>query len=274
MTTARTHQRLGRVRLRALVVGALAVVGGVASYVFAVQSTVGQAAEATVLGAAQFTTDPPAPLNLVSAPATLVALILIGGVALAAHGMRRAALATIAPAIAIFASQILKLQILDRPGLFELDAPNTFPSGHMTVFAALLGGILIAVPLRFRGFFAVAGALLLSSVSWQLLAFGWHRPSDIIGSLALTVAVFALAIMLAPGAALTGRQIGASGVILMVTGVIALVAALALGGAALTLTIPDQTSATILLLAGEMVGVGVSLLAARGFLALGSSHVQ
>lgn len=263
-----------QVRARAFAVALVAGVGGAGAYVLAVQSTVGQAAEASALGAATFSTDPPAPLNLVSAPAALVALILVGGVALASHGMRRAALATIAPGVAILASQILKLRVLDRPGLFELDAPNTFPSGHMTVFAALLGGLILAVPTKLRGIVAVLGAVVLSAVSWQLLAFGWHRPSDIIGALALTIAVFAVATLCAPRAAANRRPPGVSGVFLLTCGVLALVAALALVGAALLLNDSGPDRSQLLLLGGEVAGIGGSMLVARSFLTLGRTAVH
>ncbi|WP_241095593.1 MULTISPECIES: phosphatase PAP2 family protein [unclassified Leucobacter] len=274
MSTTLAPSSSRRVRVRAFAVALVAGIGGAGAYVLAVQSTIGQAAEASALGAATFSTDPPAPLNLVSAPAALVALILVGGVALAAHGMRRAALATLAPGAAILASQILKLRVLDRPGLFELDAPNTFPSGHMTVFAALLGGLILAVPTRLRGLVAVIGAFVLSAASWQLLAYGWHRPSDIIGALALTIAVFAVATLLAPRAAATRPASGVASLFLVTFGGLALLGGLLLVGIALFVTPSGLERSQLLLLAGEVAGAGGSLLVARSFLMLGRTAVS
>lgn len=274
MSTALATRGSRRVRTRALFVALIAGVGGAAAYVLAVQSTVGQAAEASALGAATFSTDPPAPLNLVSAPAALVALILVGGIALGSHGMRRAALATITPAVAILASQVLKLRVLDRPGLFELDAPNTFPSGHMTVFAALLGGLILAVPTRLRGTIAVLGSLVLSAVSWQLLTFGWHRASDIIGALALTVAIFALATLLAPRTAATRKSSGLASAFLLITGGLLVVAGILLVGVAMFVVPSGEERSSNLLLSGEIAGAGASLLVARSFLVLGRSDIH
>jgi len=76
-----------------------------------------------------------------------------------------------------------------RPELLDLDAQNTFPSGHMAVFAVLVAALLWAVPRTARAVLAVLGAGLLGVVSWQLLEFGWHRPSDLLGAQALVHAV-------------------------------------------------------------------------------------
>ncbi|GAB2553623.1 phosphatase PAP2 family protein [Leucobacter ruminantium] len=172
-------------------------VGG-ASYLLGVQSALGQRAEATVLDAAEFTTNPPPPLNLVSEAGIAIALAVIGLLALATHGWRRAIGVVAVSGVAIGASQLLKLRVLSRPELFELDAPNTFPSGHMTTFTVLVAALIWAVPAVARGFTALGGAVLLSVVAWQLLAYGWHRPSDVFGAIALGVAGFAAAALIRP----------------------------------------------------------------------------
>src|SRR5690606_16099031 len=106
-----------------------------------------------------------------------------------------------------------------RPGLFELDAANTFPSGHMTVFTVIVGALLWSVPSKGRGIVAGLGGVLLAIVAWQLLAFGWHRPSDVVGSLALGVFVFACVALVSPGRNLNPAALGGSvGVVLTVIG--------------------------------------------------------
>ena len=189
--------RPGRGRATTAAIVALAV-GGL-SYAIGVLSGIGQRAEASVLSAAEFTTNPPPPLNLVSIPSVTLVLALIGGLALAVHGIARAAIVVLVPLVTIVASQLLKQQFLQRPGLFELDAANTFPSGHMTVFTVIVGAIIWAVPARGRAVVSLLGAGLLAIVAWQLIAFGWHRPSDVLGSLALGIFAFAMLSIFSPG---------------------------------------------------------------------------
>lgn len=237
---------------------------GVGSYVLGVQSALGQQAEASVLDAARFTTDPPAPLNLVSIPTVGITLLVIGLVALGVHGIRRALGLLVVSAAALVASQLLKLQLLPRPELFELDAPNTFPSGHMTVFTVLVAAIVWAVPTSARALVAVAGAALLAAVGWQLLAYGWHRPSDVLGAIALGVAAFAVATLIKPATSRSTPALyrtvragfGMLGWILVA------------GSLALAAFAAAQSNQDLLLDAGQFGIIGASVLAARSLLVL------
>ncbi len=241
---------------------------GVGSYVLGVRFTLGQRAEESVLEAADFTTNPPPPLNLVSIPSVAVALVVIGLIALFAHGLQRAIVVTLAPAAAIVASQLLKIHVLTRPELFELDAPNTFPSGHMTVFTVIVAALIWAVPAQLRAFTALGGAALLSVVSWQLLAYGWHRPSDVLGALALGTLAFALAALLRParsrGTVVLGSTVSVG---LVVIGGVAVAGALVLAGIA-----ASTGNAGLMLSAGEFGGVGTSAIAARSLLLLSAGR--
>jgi hypothetical protein len=171
---------------------------GTAAFVFAVLNEAGQRFEATVLEAADFRAAPPGPLMFVSNTTVIVALIVVTIVALIRWGIARAVRVFIAPALALLLSQLLKLTVLERPPLWEVDAANTFPSGHMTVFAVLAGAAIWAVPPSWRGFMSVLSWLVLSLVGIQILAYGWHRPSDVIGAVALSLASFALIAWAAP----------------------------------------------------------------------------
>ena len=93
----RGHAAAWGLALLSLAAGALFYAGGVLN-------AVGQQAEASVLDAASFTYSPPPPLNLVSVPAVAIALVIIAGIALASHDVRRAITATLTPVIAIVAS--------------------------------------------------------------------------------------------------------------------------------------------------------------------------
>lgn len=241
---------------------------GIGAYVLGVRLGIGQAAEASVLDAAEFTYNPPPPLNLVSVPSVGIALLLIGLIALAAHGIRRTVVVTIVPVLAILASQALKLHLLSRPQLFEIDALNTFPSGHMTVFTALTAALIWAVPTRIRAVVAVAGAALIGLAGWQLLAFGWHRPSDVFGGIALGTAAFALAALLKPltprGTALGGRIVSIG---------LALIGWVVVAGAiALAIFAGVTGNSDLMLSAGEFGAVGAGALAVRSLLVLAAGN--
>ncbi|WP_053353009.1 phosphoesterase [Leucobacter musarum] len=242
---------------------------GIASYVLGVRNALGQRAEDSVLDAAQFTTDPPPPLNLVSIPTVAIALIIVGVIAWISHGFTRAIAVTVIPAAAIVASQLLKLRLLTRPELFELDAANTFPSGHMTVFAALTAALVWAVPAAARGFVALLGTALVAAVGWQLLAYGWHRPSDVYGGIALAVIAFSLAALVRPAASRGAVVLGATTSIGL-----ALVGWITVGGALLLAAIAAATSNPALMLsAGEFGGVAAAALAMRSMLHLAAGRV-
>lgn len=256
-------------RTRALIYALLALLVGGLAYLLGVGSTLGQRAEASVLDASAFTADPPAPLSLVSTGSVIVALIVVGLISLWAHGFGRTLSILLFGSAAIVVSQLLKESWLDRPQLFELDASNTFPSGHMTVFAVLSGGLIWAVPKGIRALVLVMSALLLGVVSWQLLNFGWHRPSDLLGAQALAVLAFAIAAWIGPrGSRTSARMTSAANsfvsrlalVVLTVGGI-----ALVLGGLVLVAVAASTRSDALMLNAGEIAMMGVGALAARTF---------
>lgn len=253
-----------RGRSAAWALALLSLVAGALFYAGGVLNAVGQQAEASVLDAASFTYSPPPPLNLVSVPSVAIALALVGGIALASHGVRRAIAVTLTPAVAIIASQLLKQQFLQRPGLFELDAPNTFPSGHMTVFAALTGALVWAVPAGGRVLSALAGAILMAVAACQLIFYGWHRPSDVLGALALCAFAFAVASLLSRGEASAPVQSGRAIEILLTAGGFIL----AIIGVAVAALAAILDRSDIMLIAGALGLVGASLLTARAFLLL------
>lgn len=256
-------------RGKALVYALIALVVGVASYAIGVGSLLGQRAEASALDASAFTVDPPAPLSLVTPWVVIVALLFLTVLAWLIHGFGRALWLLLFAVAAIVVSQLLKQRVLTRPDFFELDAPNTFPSGHMTVFTVVAGGFIWAVSARFRGLAAVFGAVLMGTVAWQLLEYGWHRPSDVLGAQALGVLAFALAAALRlPRGARTVRLPGMAsivtnniiGVVLTLTGVL-----LILGGLVVALLAASAQSDRLLLTAGEIALIGSSALVARAF---------
>lgn len=251
-------------RLRVTWILAFWLAVGIGSYVLGVLSQAGQRAEDDALSASSFNTNPPAPLGLVSPLSIAAALVVIGLIALWVHGIRRTVIVTVVPAFAIVASQLLKSEVLGRPDFLTFEAVNTFPSGHMTVFAVIVGAAVFATPRWIRAFVAIGGAVLLGAVSWQLLTYGWHRPSDVLGALALGVVSFATATLVSP-------LRPSPGVVLVRTVSIGLAFTgwIAVAGALILTLIAAQTdNAALMLNAGQGACIAVGLLAAHAFLRL------
>lgn len=258
-TTSTVHRRL-----RVLWILVFWVAVGVGAYVLGVLNTTGQRVEENALSASRFSTSPPAPLSLVSPLTIALALVVLGLIALWMHGIGRTLLVTLVPAFAIVASQLLKSEVLWRPDLLTLAAENSFPSGHMTVFTALVAAAVFAVPKQIRALVAVAGAVLLGVVSSQLLVYGWHRPSDVLGALALGAASFAAATLFSP-------LRPSRGVWLVRTASIGLafVGWIVAFGALVLLIIAWQSgNAGLMLNAGQTVSVAMCALTSHSFLRL------
>lgn len=185
------NQMLGLgARWRHVVVAALAAVTFAVVYLAGVHTTTGQSAEETVLAASRFSYDPPL-LALVTVPNLLVTTAVIAGLALLRRRWPAAIAAIAIIGVSSVLAQALKYDLLDRPPLHSM-AENTFPSGHMTAFAAVISALLLVVPARIRPGIAIVGALGLSVVGTLLIRFGWHRPSDVVGAILLVTFVTAI----------------------------------------------------------------------------------
>lgn len=254
-------------RSRALIYAIFALFVGGAAYLLGVGSFIGQQAEASVLEASDFDPDPAGPLELVTPVNLAIALLVIGFIALWTHGIARTLSILTASSVAILVSQLLKERWLERPQLFEVDAANTFPSGHMAVYAVLIGALVWAVPRGLRFLVMMGAAILLSVVSWQLLEYGWHRPSDLIGAQALAVCVFALAACIGPRKT-RRRRPNTVPVLVMLNHSVSIVLtvagiALTVGALVLAVIATSTRSDQLLLLSGEISLFGVSALTVR-----------
>ncbi len=156
--------RGGAIALTAFVIGAVAYMAGV-------NSVTGQFIEAKALAASTLDYDPGPPLSLVSARFVAVAVGVIALLAAASWGIGRAFIVGFASVAAIAMSQLLKFSVLERPALWEFNAHNTFPSGHMTVFAALALGIIAASPKALRVIMSAIMSVTLAVVAVQLLFY-------------------------------------------------------------------------------------------------------
>jgi membrane-associated phospholipid phosphatase len=129
---------------------------------------------------------------------TVLDVITIGGMTLVlaacvlvALARRRWSLAVGAVALvgtANLATQVLKHQILTRPDLGYWKT-NSLPSGHTTVVASITMAALLVVPRGARWLVAVVGSVSVAVTGVGTVVAGWHRPSDVVAALFVTLAV-------------------------------------------------------------------------------------
>lgn len=168
-----------------------------AIYGVAVRTQVGQRADQAALVGVKS-----APQRAQSGASRLLGFISTGSLAAAVIALgalawlwRRPWLIVLPAAIvgaSVLATEAFKLAIFERPDLWPSSlAENTYPSGHTTIATSLgLSAVLIA-PTRLRGIVALVAALFAGGVGMLVVTADWHRPSDPLGSYALTLAITA-----------------------------------------------------------------------------------
>lgn len=142
----------------------------------------------------------PTLLRAVSVPTLMlssaVVLLIAAGRGRAMRGVR--ALMILAACNVL--GQVLKGFVFGRDAI-ATDQGNSFPSGHMIAFGSVAMALWIVVPGAMRGVVAIVAALVLAAAAFELVHYGWHRPSDVVGSLLLVTAVGAVG-----GGASCGRE--------------------------------------------------------------------
>lgn len=94
---------------------------------------------------------------------------------------------------AIVSAEVLKRVLPRRDLAPELNAYvdngniDTYPSGHSTIAMAFALGLLIVTSPRYRTAVATIGMLWAAAIPMAALAAGWHRPSDVLGGMALAL---------------------------------------------------------------------------------------
>lgn len=129
---------------------------------------------------------------------TVLDIISIGGMAVVLAGCVAVALARRRWSLAVGAvvlvgaanllTQVLKHQLLTRPD-HGYGTTNSFPSGHTTVAASMTMAALLVVPRALRWLVAVVGSLSVAVTGVGTVVAGWHRPSDVVAALCVTLAV-------------------------------------------------------------------------------------
>ena len=155
-----------------------------------------------------------------------IVAVVIGCVVVA---LLRGRLALAAAAVVVVAgsnvtTQVLKHTILQRPDL-GLGTLNSLPSGHTTVVASAVGAALLVAPALSRPVIAVAGGFATALTGASTVVAGWHRPSDVIAALAVSlvwtagVAVFLRGRASGVGGTVAGAVVGCTAALVFLVAV-------------------------------------------------------
>lgn len=131
-------------------------------------------------------------LHVVSVPSVAVAVGALATIAVRRARPELGVAAAVTVVGANVTTQALK-RWLDRPDLLGLGSANSFPSGHVTVVASLAAGALLVTARRAQPTVAVAGVAAIAVTAVATVALGWHRPSDVVGSVGVVAAWAAIA---------------------------------------------------------------------------------
>ena len=185
---------------RALSIVVLIVSGAafVIVYAVGVRTRRGQDLENLALGASEYIDSPGALLSLVSVRNIAIAIVAIVVIGLLSGRVRPTVRAVVMIAAANVLTQMLKYGVLSRPDFLDTAEANTLPSGHTVAFVSVLLGLLIVLPARPRPIVGLLACIVLGVVTFQLLAYGWHRASDVIAGILLVTGLIALAQLVLP----------------------------------------------------------------------------
>ncbi|MBU2671012.1 phosphatase PAP2 family protein [Actinoplanes bogorensis] len=170
-------------------------------------------------------------------------------------------------------TQLMKTQ-LDRPDLDGTSMPNSFPSGHTTAAASVAFAVILVLPQALRGMVALVGFAYVTIIAVATVWAEWHRPSDTLAALMVTLVWGSAAVFLvrvrrwnAPGGTQPPSRLVT--VPLLAVGAVAGIAGLS-GLAAVTMSersMPDLVSGRFAFLAGSAliaaVAAGVFLIWVR-----------
>jgi len=118
-------------------------------------------------------------VQLGSVPVLAVGVVVIFLVAIFRDWVRAIA-CSVAPLAAVFVVEHVAKPMVGRQiALHEF----TYPSGTVTVTAALAAALFLVVPRLLRPLAVVAGFAALIGVSAGVLALRWHYPTDVLGGI-------------------------------------------------------------------------------------------
>lgn len=195
MVEIEDRKRQGRIAL-GMVVAGVAVAG--LAYWLGVRTVAGQRAEDRIVADAQalhaITGTRPEVLPLPAVPMVVLAVLALVVVGLARRRLAAALVAIMLLSAGAGAGALLKA-LLPRPRL-NLDGwatANSFPSGHVVLAMSIVLALLVVTPAALRLLVAGVGAVATSLVASATLIAAWHRPSDVVGAVAVCVVLFVVA---------------------------------------------------------------------------------
>lgn len=177
---------------------AAGAIGFIALYVIFVRSPIGQRwDDRALLGGQLATLEARQALTAALHGIRISTIILMIGLIVLIGMVRKhvpAALTTVvALGGAIVSAEVLKRVLPRRDLAPELNAYvdngniDTYPSGHSTIAMAFALGLLVVASPRYRSAVATFGMLWAAAIPMAALAAGWHRPSDVLGGMALAL---------------------------------------------------------------------------------------
>lgn len=206
----------------ALLLALLGVIGAVAVAIVALKTWRGQDLDDRAMKIFSVNGDRSAirPLvDLLNGVSIGSAALALGVFILLALLRRRFSLAVGAVALVAGANvitQVLKHGLLTRDDL-GLGTLNSLPSGHTTVVFSLVLAALLVSPSALRLPVTVVGAALATLTGVGTVVAGWHRPSDVVAAVCVTLAwsalVAAVLAKLASGQPGRGRFFELAGVV-------------------------------------------------------------
>lgn len=134
-------------------------------------------------------------LDRITADSFAVVLALIVAFGVLRRRPRLGFAVAVAAGLAVVVTDLLRLHVLDRPGLVASNSymyANTFPSGHTATAISCALAIVIVSPPAWRGISAVIAGSYASFTAAAVQTAGWHRPSDAIGAAFLSFGVVSL----------------------------------------------------------------------------------
>lgn len=198
-----------------------------AAYWIFVHTPEGQLLENSVLGVTLATQQSWLVLGLISEENLLIAGIVIGLLGMARGKYRTTFRALAFLAVVNVAGQLLKRYFLNRPVLdLDLMIPahinNSFPSGHIIAFFSVMVALAMVLPLRGYLITLLLAVVVQNIATYDILQFGVHRLSDVIGSFMLSLGGLAVVLLLFPSDrespdAYAGPHAGRAGSVLLAT---------------------------------------------------------
>lgn len=167
-------------------------------YAAAVLTTRGQAIEDQALAGATAPGKLPFLLSLVTVPVLLLACAVLLGIAAIRRRWDRVVQTALIIGVSNIAAQTFKYVVLGRPPLGGPSDENTFPSGHTTAYVSIFMALVIVVPAAWASVAALVGTVVSSWAALELLNYGYHRLSDVLGGIALVVTLLSASLVLTP----------------------------------------------------------------------------